>query len=232
LISLTPNTKYFIRAYAVNNSGIAYGNEISFTTLALTAGTITDIDGNIYHSIIIGTQVWMVENLKTTKYNDGTPIPNVSAGPDFLATTAAAYCWYDNDIKNKADYGALYNWYAVNSGKLCPPGWHVPSNEEWIALANYLGGYRIAGAKLKEAGTIHWGLLSNPEATNESGFTALPGGTTYSGGSIGLGYHGVWWTSSRSDWGPTCYVMSHDNVALMDSGGDNYDGFSVRCIKD
>lgn len=231
LISLTPNTKYFVRAYAINAAGIAYGNEISFTTLELTAGTVMDIDGNVYHSIIIGTQVWMVENLKTTKYNDGTPIPNVLDNASWVTLTTAAYCWYNNDISHKEDYGALYNWYTVNSGKLCPPGWHVPSVEEWNTLADNLGGYVIAGGKMKEAGTSHWGLLSNPEATNESGFTALPGGTQTSAFG-GIGYHGVWWSSTTGDYGPSCYYLSHDNLALMYSNSSNQSGSSVRCIKD
>lgn len=226
IISLTPDTKYFARAYAVNAAGIVYGNEISFSTLQLTAGTVIDIDGNIYHSVIIGTQVWMVENLKTTRFNDGTPIPVVTDG------SASAYSWYNNDIQFKDPYGALYNWYAVNTGKLCPPGWHVPSDAEWNTLADNLGGYRFAGAKLKEAGTSHWGLLSDPEATNESGFTALPGGGNFNGVFSGIGFHGAWWSSTTGEYGPSCYTLSHDNVALMFSNSSNLTGLSVRCIKD
>lgn len=230
LISLAPNTKYYARAYAVNAAGIAYGNEISFSTLELTAGTVIDIDGNIYHSVIIGTQVWMVENLKTTKYNDGTPIPyNSDYSWDELMT--AAYGWYDNDISHKADYGALYNWYAVNSGKLCPPGWHVPSDEEWNILAEYLGGYKIAGGKMKEAGTSHWGLLSSPAPTNESGFTGLPGGI-HSSGFIGIGYYGIWWSTTTGEYGSNCYYLSHDHLDLGFSTSENGRGMSVRCIKD
>ena len=134
---------------------------------------VKDIDGNIYHTVTIGNQVWMVENLKTTRYNDGTAIPNVTDSSVWSKLSTPAYCWYNNDASSyKATYGALYNWYAVNVQKLCPKGWHVASNAEFYALNSFLDG---ECGKLKEAGTIHW-YSPNKGATNETGFTALPGG--------------------------------------------------------
>jgi uncharacterized protein (TIGR02145 family) len=136
---------------------------------------ITDADANVYASVTIGTQVWMVENLKTIKYKDGTAI--AYPGSDFMLwanNTDGAYAWYNSEIANKNTYGALYNWHAVNTGKLCPTGWHVPSGDEWIAMVTYLGDN--AGGKLKEEGTVHW-QTPNEGATNETGVTALPGGT-------------------------------------------------------
>ena len=196
------------------------------------ANTITDVDGNLYHYVVIGTQTWLVENLKTTHYNDGTPIPNVTnpAIRDTLKT--GAYFWYNDDIANKATYGALYNWWAVNTGILAPKGWHVPSNDEWGILITYLGGADAAGAHLKEHGAAHWGSTNNSD--NSSGFTALPGGESNLDGNFGdIGVYGWWWSATFSD--------DHDSFALsMSPGSDGINdgkwnpdqcGFSVRCIK-
>ena len=145
----------------------------------LIYGTATDLDGNVYKTITIGTQTWMAENLKVSRFNDGTIIPLVYeyeywGGGDILQGGQPAYSWpYDNPITYKNTYGAFYNWYAVNTGKLCPAGWHIPDNSEWNTLINYLGGDSIAGGKMKESGTKHW-EGPNLGATNESGFTALP----------------------------------------------------------
>jgi uncharacterized protein (TIGR02145 family) len=137
---------------------------------------VSDVDGNTYKVVIIGTQVWMAENLKTTKYSDGTPIPLVTDNTAWSNLTTPGYCWYNNDSATIAQtYGALYNWYTVNTGNLCPAGWHVPTDAEWTILITYLGGEDVAGGKLKEAGTAHWSS-PNTGATNETGFTALPGG--------------------------------------------------------
>jgi len=139
----------------------------------LIYGTATDIDGNVYKTITIGTQTWMAENLKVSRFNDGTVIPLFYEywGED---TPGPSYYWVkDNPITYKNIYGALYNWYAVNTGKLCPAGWHIPTISEWTTLVNYLGGDSIAGGKIKESGTKHW-EYPNLGATNESGFTALP----------------------------------------------------------
>src|SRR5674476_633708 len=115
-----------------------------------SSNTVTDIEGNVYHTVKIGTQTWMVENLKTTKYKDGTAIPLVTDNKVWINLPTPAYCWYDNDATTyKNTYGALYNWYAVNTGKLAPTGWHIPTDAEWTTLQNYVGGELVAGDKMK-----------------------------------------------------------------------------------
>lgn len=200
------------------------------------SGIICDSDGNIYKTIRIGNQIWMAENLKSTKYDDGEAIPYLSDN----SINYGAYCWYNNNTANKDQYGALYNWYAINSGKLCPKGWHVPTSNEWVELINYIGGWKVAGGKLKETGTTHWQYSGENEgATNEFGFTALPGGVFWNGFND-LGRTGEWWSSTECDacisfCGTNCvdfyYIFSDDSSV---SGGNNYKtvGLSVRCIKD
>jgi uncharacterized protein (TIGR02145 family) len=177
----------------------------------------------------------MVENLKTTRLNDGTPISNVNDITKWSGLSTPAYCWYNNDIANKELFGALYNWPVVNTGKLAPAGWHIPTYDEWTALVAYLGGGVIeAPKKLKEAGTAHW--ITN-DATNESGFTALPGGVLAAGdgGSefYAFGYYGSWWTTSFET--PTSLPwiqMIHDSGAYLANEYSLSNGLSVRCIKD
>jgi uncharacterized protein (TIGR02145 family) len=161
---------------------------------------VKDIDGNLYHSVIIGTQEWTVENLKTATFNDGTPIPLVTDGTDWENLTTAGYCWFNNEsVANKETYGALYNWYAVNTGKLAPAGWHIPSDWEWTVLSDYLGGENVAGGKMKEAGTVHWSS-PNEDATNSSGFSALPGGARYLDGDFRSQSDScIWWSATEFD---------------------------------
>ncbi|MFH1121669.1 MAG: fibrobacter succinogenes major paralogous domain-containing protein [Bacteroidota bacterium] len=198
-------------------------------------GTVMDVDGNVYHAVTIGTQTWMVENLKTTHYNDGSgeEIPNITDNFTWGGLTTPAYCWYNNDESNKATYGALYNWYAVNTGRLCPSGWHVPSDEEWDVLFVYLGGLTVAGGKLKEAGTAHW-FSPNTGADNSTGFTALPGGSHYTDGAFHLkGKYGWYWSTTESTstdaWHP--YFIYNSSTVTRIAGSKSI-GFSVRCIKD
>ena len=164
------------------------------------ADTVTDIDGNVYKTVVIGTQTWLAENLRTTKYNDGTQIPNVTAKSQWDNLTTDAYCWYNNDPATyKATYGALYNWYAVNTGKLCPTGWHVPSDAEWTTLTDFLGGEGYAGGKLKEKGTAHW-VNPNVDATDEYGIKALPAGDRYPASGFefyGIGEYCGWFSSTE-----------------------------------
>ena len=160
--------------------------------------TVTDIDGNVYNTVTIGTQVWMVENLKTTRFNDGSAIQLVSDDTVWSNLTSPGYCWYDNDeATNKDPFGALYNWYTVNSGKLCPAGWHLPTDDEWDIIVNYLDGDTIAGGKMKETGTTLWNS-PNTGATNSSGFTGLPGGfCNFNGNFYSIGFNGSWWSTTE-----------------------------------
>jgi uncharacterized protein (TIGR02145 family) len=192
-----------------------------------------DIDGNAYHSITIGTQTWMVENLKTTKYNDGTAIPVVTDNDAWASLTTPGYCWYNNDsVTYKDTYGALYNWYTVNTGKLAPKGWHVATDDEWATLTTYVGGESVAGGKLKEAGTTHWSS-PNTGATNEIGFSALPGGYRGNGIFTKVGSYGGWWSLNAIDpTNPYFRGMSY-NIAYVGRSYFNMNyGFSVRCVRD
>ena len=157
LTGLSSNTTYYLRAYAINSAGTTYGTEISFKTANPTSGTFTDIDGNTYHYVTIGTQVWMVENLKTTKYRNGESISNVTANASWNNATSGAFCYYNNDPINKDVYGLLYNWHAVSDFRnIAPTGWHIPNDAEFNTLRTYVGGEGAAGAKLKETGFTHW----------------------------------------------------------------------------
>lgn len=200
-----------------------------------SSNTVTDVDGNVYHTKKIGKQTWMVENLKTTHYNDGllTPIQNVTDNAAWAGLTTAAFCWYNNDEANKAAYGALYNWYAASNSTLCPAGWHVPSTADWDTLVSYLGGDSLAGGKLKEAGTAHW-VSPNTGANNSSGFTALPGGSHYTNGSFYLnGKYGWIWSIDESSSSEAWHVyMDYNTSIIYKTSGSKKLGFSVRCIKD
>lgn len=237
LTGLNPNSIYYVRAYAINSKGISYGNEISFTTKGY--GTVTDIDNNIYITATIGSQVWMVENLKTTKYKNGGSIPNITSLWGSLQN--GAYCCYSNNIANKNIYGALYNFFAVNTGNLAPNGWHVPTNDEWLILINYLGGYTVAGGKMKEAGFSHW-ASPNTNATNESGFKGLPGGSLSEFNDFyGINTDGNFWSSSSYNGAYAYYVdLTYSNGQVSYNYGNSLPlpsdnvrkGFSVRCVKD
>jgi uncharacterized protein (TIGR02145 family) len=194
----------------------------------LKAQTVKDIDGNIYKTVTIGKQVWMAENLKTTKYNDGKVIPT---GNDAWYRTDAI-CFYDNSFINKRDYGALYNWDAVLSGKLCPIGWHVSTDAEWTTLTTFLGGESVAGGKLKEIGTTHW-LSPNVGATNESGFTVLPSGSLNRGEFNNMMYYGYFWTAtSASDLTAWFRSISKYDGQVVRATYTKSVGFAVRCLKD
>lgn len=204
------------------------------TAIAQNFKPVIDQDGNNYKTITIGSQIWMAENLRTTKYNDGTAIPLVTDKRAWRILATPAYCWYNNDTTYKNLYGALYNGYAVSTNKLCPEGWHISADAEWTTLIQILEGEKIAGGKLKESGIIHWGE-PNFGATNESGFTALPGGTRYTNGLFfTLRKIGYWWTFT----GLNVYYngwyrsMSSTNRAVTRNYTDFTNGFSVRCIKD
>jgi uncharacterized protein (TIGR02145 family) len=209
---------------------------VFFSCNAYTQPTITDVDGNIYETVTIGSQLWMKENLKTTKFNNGLDIPLVTDNTIWKNLTTPAFCWYNNeDSMYNAPYGALYNWYSVNTGVLCPTGWKVPSDEDWDILNFFLGGIYVAGGKLKEAGTDHWSS-PNVGASNETGFTALPSGQRASSAAFGtINYVGLFWTSTiyepDNEWAWYRSVQ-YDNALLTRSRYLNIAGFAVRCIKE
>jgi uncharacterized protein (TIGR02145 family) len=233
LSGLQPGTTYFLRAYAINSVGTGYGNQIVFNT------KIADADGNNYTTVPIGTQIWMSENLKTTKYSDGTSIPLVADNTVWSSLTSPGYCWYNNDeASHKAVYGALYNWYvldsASNGGKnVCPVGWKVPSVSELTTLLNFSGGESIAGGKLKEVGTAHW-QSPNTGATNETGFTALPGGIRYyNAGYQNLGGMCYFWSATRLPGRSASHiVLTSGSTGIFWQSNSERFGFSVRCLRD
>ena len=228
---------YFKEEYYLDEQAVNSVFDCWIKILRSEENSITDIDGNVCHFVNIGNQVWMVENLKTTRFNDGSAIPLVTENSEWENLSSPGYCWYDNDehtYKNK--FGALYNWYTVITGKLCPKGWHVPSEEEWTTLINFLGGDDIAGGKLKEAGYNHWDS-PNTGATNETGFTAHPGGDRsriyFDGIFDGVGDNGYWWSSTAGDaavaWGS---VLGYSSAGVGRVDKNKQDGLSVRCLRD
>jgi uncharacterized protein (TIGR02145 family) len=237
--SYTPyagNTTNNVRLF-YTDSGLRFGSSnksFGFSVRCLKDYHLKDIDGNPYTTVKIGNQVWMVENLKTTRLNDGTLIPSVTDSNEWSLLTAAGYCWWNNDTA-KSTYGALYNWYTVNTGKLCPTGWHVPTNTEWVKLSDYLGGPFIAGGKLKETLTTHW-ASPNTGATNESGFTALPGGYRYGTGGFesNLGCDVYWWSATEANMfqGHALSLSCTSSSVIFYSYIAKSYGYSVRCVKD
>ncbi|MCB9034580.1 MAG: PKD domain-containing protein [Chitinophagales bacterium] len=219
------NTKTKTAYIVVNNSNSIFNPN-------LTYGTMTDIDGNIYKTIQIGTQTWMAENLKTTHYNDGTIIPNITDNTAWNNLTTGGWCYYNNDVSNNTIYGKLYNWYSVNTGKLAPTGWHVPTDAEWTTLINYLGGESIAGGKMKSTSSL-WNS-PNTGATNSSGFSGLPTGGRNGTVFIYIGEETWIWSSTEYAIPPYAYLHALRNVLVTSKRGHDYKffGFSVRCIKD
>jgi len=234
LKDLADDTKYFVRAYATNVAGTTYGNIKTFKTLKpfpVNGTIVKDLDNNIYHTIIIGNQVWLVENLKTSKYTNGDPILNFTDTAEWAwqNRTTGAYSNYNNDTNLSNIYGKLYNWYAVNDARgICPVGWHVPSDVEWKELINFLGGKATAGGKLKESGTLHWSA-PNLDATNESGFTVLPAGYREMDGSFqALFYVTYLWTSTDT----YIYGLGWSQTDIGAVRTNKNSNFSVRCTID
>lgn len=201
---------------------------------SLNFGTMKDQDSNTYKTIKIGSQVWMAENLRTTKYTDGTPIPNIVDDKDFHNMTTGALCNYNNDPITGDTYGCLYNWYAVSSShKIAPDGWHVPTEKDWAVLSNFLGGDNIAGGKMKEIGSNHWDT-TNIGASDMYGFSALPAGARAENGEFSfLGTAGYWWSSSEGN-NKSALLRGTANSAgslLLLYYFKDY-GFSIRLVKD
>jgi len=209
------------------------------------SGTVTDIDGNVYKTVTIGTQVWMAENLKTTKYRNGDLIGTTTpAILDYSGQSTPKYQWaVGGNESNVATYGRLYTWFAAtDSRNICPTGWHLPTDAEWTTLITFLGGEDVAGGKLKESGTTHW-KSPNTGATNSSGFTSLPVGNHWPEDNLFTndGTYIFYWSSTDATgnayngWQWFLYIKFDGSFAAMSNGGDGdtgYSGFSVRCIKD
>ena len=221
-------------------------NDENFEALTDTTGTLLDIDGNVYLAVKIGNQWWMAGDLKVTHYRNGNAIPNVMDDSIWSGLSSGAYCAYDNNDANIDTYGLLYNWYAVDDSRnIAPAGWHVASDEEWKELEMYLGmsqsevdntGWRGTdeGGKLKEAGTNHWNS-PNTEATNESGFTSLPGGFRYdhNGSFNDIGNYGFWWSAAEYSSTYAWYRILHYNDSdVYRYFNDKLFGFSVRFVRD
>lgn len=242
MTSLNPATTYYIRAYASNNAGTAYSDQDTFTTRPpenavfnpnLTYGSVSDYEGNIYKTIVIGTQTWMAENLRTTVYQNGDSIPN-GRNNNWNSSTPA-YAVFENKEINNTKYGKLYNWFAVTDPRnLCPVGWHVPSETEMITLENFLGGTNVAGGKLKSISSL-W-KYPNAGATNESGFSGLPGGVKEANGSFReISENGNLWTSTEEQgfgWQARFRYLSYANKNLFKYYYNKNNGYAVRCVKD
>jgi len=233
-ISFVQGTYYWrVRCQDATGTWGGWSEISTFTIRFLETSTLMDIDGNTYITVKIGSQWWMMENLKVTHYRNGDPIPNVTPDTEWAWVTSGAYCAWDNDESHVGTFGLLYNWYAVEDSRgLSPEGWHVPTEEEWQTLVNYLDAG--AGGKLKEVGTNHWSA-PNIGATNESGFTALPGGYRHSNsGAFGELYDSAYFWSTKE-----VTSLASWSLSLLASGSwvrsdsnDKQSGFSVRCIKD
>ncbi|WP_439184767.1 fibrobacter succinogenes major paralogous domain-containing protein [Carboxylicivirga taeanensis] len=193
--------------------------------------TVTDVDNNTYETVIIGEQIWMTENLKASKLNDGTSIPLVEISEDNI--TYPAYSFYKDDINYKDIYGPMYNWKTVETGKLCPDGWRVPTKQDWTILIDYVGGDDVASSKLREVGTLHW---NNPNdgATDEYGFTALPGGYNSHGGSNYIGEWAKFWSSTQHEsYQDESYSIVFEETRMFYTESDKELAYlNVRCMKD
>ena len=233
ITGLTANTQYFVTAFAKNGKGESLGEELNFTTPA----TIMDNEENVYETVKIGDQLWMAENLQATKYSNGDIVGTTSpASLDISQEPTPKYQWaYEGNEGNVPVYGRLYTWYAAtDSRNVCPAGWHIPTDSEWTTLETALGGFNIAGSKLKESGNTYWVAPYNLDATNESCFKALPGGyRNQTGGFSYLENIGNWWSSTEGDVNNS-WIRSLDVQETQISRTDfiKSHGASIRCLKD
>jgi uncharacterized protein (TIGR02145 family) len=229
-----------------NNTSVS---NIDFSSVGTPIGKfgngITDIDGNKYKTVVLGNQEWMAENLKTTKYNDGSIIPLTIDTIQWVNKVVGAYCNYANNDSIGNIYGKLYNWYTINTKKVCPTGWHVPDDYEWSTLISYLGGEKIDVGILRETGNTHWAAPNNYTTTssNQSLFTALPGGLRFGDikteipikySSLYLEYHGYWWSSTENqdNYTKASYITIDNNNYYRKDIFLKKGGMSIRCIKD
>jgi uncharacterized protein (TIGR02145 family) len=259
LSGLSPSTTYYLRAYAGTATEVWYGNEISFTTISSTTsascgtpnihnpnlsyGSMIDQDGNSYKTIVIGTQEWMAENLKVSHFQNGDVIPQVSDQNTWSGLTSPGTCWYQNDSSSfDCPYGKIYNWYAASDSRnMCPAGWHVPTQNDWIKIENYLGGGNIAGRKLKSRSSAESGsgLWNGPitELENVSGFSAVPNGWRNLTQFEQIGNYSTFW--GRDEYSINEVVKGNHRILNLEGNffrDENYnyksDGYAVRCLKD
>lgn len=221
---LSPTTLYYARAYAINDIGTVYGNEINFTTSA-------DLE-----QIQIGSQIWTAKNLNVDYFRNGEFIPNVQENVFWAQLNTASGCWWQNNQSYGVQYGKLYNWFALSDPRgLAPEGWHIPTEAEWNTLITYLGGGSIAGGKIKEAGNSHW-EAPNTGADNSSGFTALPGSSRVDDFTgefpYTIGELGMWWSSTEASNKGKFFYVTKDNADLFNGLANKQGGYSVRCVKD
>jgi uncharacterized protein (TIGR02145 family) len=202
--------------------------------LSIETGTVTDIDGNTYKTVKIGFQWWMSENLRVTHFRNGAIIPEITDNATWLKQKTSAWCYYANDASNNSVYGKIYNFYAVSDTQnICPIGWHIPANSEWNALEATLGRNALLGGKLKEIGFKYW-KSPNTGATNETGFTALPGGQRFYLGSFdSKGFNGFWWSSTAANDSMAWYRSLSYGFSIIDGDARlKRFGHSIRCVKD
>ena len=218
----------------LRNTGIGLLTIFGCVEVLAGGGVVTDVDKNTYKTLKIGTQEWMSENLRTTKYSDGTPIPNVTDSAQWSNLSTGAWCHYDNvSSQYDATYGKLYNWYAVNTNKLCPSGWHVPTETDWTVLIDYLasnGNKGTQGKALKSKS----GWNSNGNGTDNYGWLGLPGGFRFGNGNFSeIGNYGAWWSSKEASkdeaWG---WALYYEDGAITKGPGSKSFGNSVRCLRD
>jgi uncharacterized protein (TIGR02145 family) len=239
ITGLAPGTVYYLRSYATNSAGTSYGSEIKFST------SIADSEGNVYKTVPVGTQVWMAENLKSTRLNDNTPIPNVPDSLSWIVLTTPGYSWYRNNADRNGKYGAIYNWFTVATGALCPQGWHVPTQLEFRTLEQTLGvpadstvvwGWRGKGVGTHMKSTAGWDSLGNGD--NQSGLNILPGGyRAWANGQYrGIGFITYLWTSTDDAINHKPTVAWYRRLDATDSRVYNATtektgGKSIRCMK-
>jgi uncharacterized protein (TIGR02145 family) len=233
LMNASPDTMFIGGVLNLQNNMVVSGNVDITGAIIQDSTKIADVDGNNYRIVKIGTMVWLKDNLKTTKYRDGTPIPRINGITAWDTTLVGAYCWYNNDSTYKNKFGALYNWYSVNNARgLCPTGWHVPADFEFAQLSFLIGGPTVAGGKLKEAGLTHW-IAPNTAATDSTGFTALASGYRENGIFADLGKATNFWTNYFADpLNSFTYGLIYNLPDLLFAPKANQNGYSIRCIKD
>jgi uncharacterized protein (TIGR02145 family) len=233
---LTNGTAYTFTVVATNSVGSSVASTVSSAVIPFFlcgTSTFSDIDGNIYNTVLIDNQCWMSENLKTSRYRNGGSIPNVTDGTAWSNSTTGAWSYYNNDVLNNAIYGKSYNWYTTLGDTLCPTGWGVPTDAEWTTLTTYLGGESVAGGKMKTIGTAYW-ESPNTGAINLSGFSALPGGFRNIYGSFyDISFNAFFWSATEVDAFFAWYRFLYFSSGFVNrSNSDKSLGASVRCLRD